>query len=160
MKTFFAKRISRSHRITLNDEPGKVFSLFTPEEEKKWAPGWNFTLLYPLSGKIEKNLMFITTDHDDADEQAIWIICNYKPLNYCIDYLRIEPGKKVGKIEIVCDDAGDCKTFAGITYTYTSLSEEGNHFIESFTEDYYHQYISHWEKAINYYLKTGKMISD
>jgi hypothetical protein len=144
----------------LNDEPGKVFSLFTPEEEKKWAPGWEYTLLYPQNGILEKNFMFLTTVHDHADEPAIWIICNYEPLSHCIDYLRIEPGKKVGKIEIVCNDAGKGKTFAHVTYTYTSLSEEGNIFLESFTEKYYTQYISQWEKAINYYLRTGKVIND
>jgi hypothetical protein len=117
----------------LNDEPGKVFSLFTPEEEKKWAPGWEYTLLYPQNGILEKNFMFLTTVHDHADEP---------------------------KIEIVCNDAGKGKTFAHVTYTYTSLSEEGNIFLESFTEKYYTQYISQWEKAINYYLRTGKVIND
>ena len=160
MKSFRALRITRSHTITLNDEPGNVFSLFTPEEERKWAPGWDYTLLYPQNGKIENNLMFLTTEHDHAAEQAIWIICNYNPLSYCIDYLRIEPGKKVGKIEIACDDAGEGKTFAHVTYTYTSLSEEGNKFLKEFTEDYFIQYISHWENGINYYLRTGKTIED
>jgi hypothetical protein len=160
MNQFSAQRITRTHTITLNEEPGIVFSLFTPEEEKKWAPGWDFTLLYPQSGNIEKNFMFLTREHDHAERQALWIICNYKPLSYCIDFLRIEQGKKVGKIEIVCDDAGEGKTFAHVSYSYTSLSEEGNVFLESFTEDFYVDYISQWENAINYYLKNGKMISD
>ena len=160
MKSFQARRIKRSHTILLNDKPGRIFSLFTPEEEKKWAPGWDYTLLYPTKGKIEKNFMFLTRNHDHADEQAIWIICNYKPLSYCIDYFRIESGKKVGKIEISCIDAGEGKTFAHVSYTYTSLSTDGNKFLESFTEESYVDYISQWEKAINYYLKTGKMISD
>ena len=97
MKSFKAQRITHSHTIILNDEPGKVFSMFTPEGEKKWAPGWDYTLLYPQTGKIEKNFMFLTKEHDHADEQAIWIICNYKPLSYCIDYFRIELGIKIGK---------------------------------------------------------------
>ena len=160
MISFKAQRITHTHTITLNDDPGKVFSLFTPEGEKKWAPGWDYKLLYPQSGKIEKNFMFLTTDHDHADEQALWIICNHKPLSYSIDYLRIESGKKVGKIEIVCDEKGEGKTFAHITYTYTSLSEEGNKFLESFTKEYFTQYISYWEKAINYYIQTGNLISD
>jgi hypothetical protein len=159
MKSFQAQRISRSHTIIVNEEPAKVFSLFTPEEEKKWAPGWDYRSLYPQNGEIEDNMMFLTTAHDHAEEQAIWIVCNYKPLSYCVDYLRIEPDIKIGKIEIVCDDAGDDKTSACVTYTYTSLSEEGNMFLESFTEDHFVQYLSYWEKAINHYLKTGNMIS-
>ena len=160
MTSFQSRRVSRSHSITINDVPARVFLLFTPEEEKKWDPGWDYTLLFPHDGNIEENVMFLTTGHDHADEQAIWIISNYKPSSYCIDYLRIEPGEKIGKIEIVCENAGDGKSFAQITYTYTSLSDDGNKFLESFTEEFYVDYISRWENAINYYLKTGKMISD
>jgi len=160
MEPFKAQRVSRSHTITVDNEPGKVFSMFTPEEEKKWAPGWDYTPVYPQDGNIEKNLMFLTTAHDHANIPAIWIVCNYKPLSYCIDYLRIEPDIKIGKIEIVCDDAGDGKTSASVTYTYTSLSQEGNLFLESFTDDYFIQYLSFWEKAINHFLKTGEMISE
>ena len=158
MKAFQAQRVSRSHTITLNDEPGKVFSLFTPEEEKNWAPGWDYIPLFPPDGKIEKDLMFLTTSHDHANVQAIWIVCNYKPLNYSIEYLRIEPENKIGKIEIICDDTGDGQTSATVTYTYTSLSIEGNLFIESFTEEYFSQYVTYWEEAITHYLKTGEMI--
>jgi hypothetical protein len=158
MKTFHAQRISQSHTITLNVEPSIVFSLFTPEEEKKWAPGWDYIPLYPLDGHIEKNMMFLTTKHDHAKQQAIWIVLDYQPLNYYIKYLKTEPDIKIGKIEIVCDSAGSNQTSASVTYTYTSLSEEGNLFLQSFTEDFYIQYLSFWEKAINHYLITGKMI--
>jgi hypothetical protein len=160
MKPFKAQRVSRSHTIIVIDEPGKVFSMFTPEEEKKWVPGWDYTPIYPQDGSIEKNSMFLTTAHDHAKMPAIWIVSNYKPLSYCIDYLRIETDIKIGKIEIACNDARNGKTCVSVTYTYTSLSDEGNLFLESFTDDYYVQYLSDWEKAINHYLKTGKMISN
>jgi hypothetical protein len=160
MSSFMAKRVSRSHTIYLNAEPGTVFSLFTPEEEKKWAPGWEYTPLFPPDGNIEKNLMFLTTTHDHLKVPAIWIVCNYKPLSYSVEYLRIEPDNKIGKIEIACDDAGEGKTAASVTYTYTSLGEEGNSFLETFTIEFYANYLSFWEKAINHYLKTGTMISE
>jgi len=103
-------------------------------------------------------MIFQTTAHDHAEQQAIWIVCNYKPLSHCIEYLKIEPDIKIAKIEITCDEAGNNKTVASVTYTYTSLGEEGNLFLESFTEDYYIQYLTFWQKAINHYLKTGEMI--
>ena len=160
MNSFQARRVSRSHLIILNDEPGKIFNLFTPEEEKKWAPGWDFIPLYPEEGTVEKNMMFTTTGHDHAKQDALWIVCNYKPLSFCIEYLRIEPGIKIGKIEVVCDEAGNGKTSVMVKYTYTSLSDEGNLFLDSFTEEFFSEYISFWEKAINHYLRTGEMIPE
>jgi hypothetical protein len=144
----------------LNDEPNIIFPLFSPEEEKKWVPGWDYTPLYPLHNQIKKNMMFVTTGHNHAKQQAIWMVLEYQPLNYYIEFLRIEPDIKIGKIEIVCDSAGRNQTSASVTYTYTSLSEEGNLFLQSFTEDFFIQYISFWEKAINHYLITGEMISE
>jgi hypothetical protein len=160
MKPFKAQRVSRIHTITVDDEPTVVFSMFTPEEEKKWTPGWDYTPIFPQDGTIEKNLMFLTSAHDHAKQPALWIVCNYKPLSYCIEYLKIEPDIKIGKIEIICDNSGSNRTIVSVTYTYTSLGEEGNLFLESFTEDFFIQYLSQWEKAINHYLKTGEMISD
>ena len=160
MQSFKTQRVSRSNTILLNDEPKTVFSLFSPEEEKRWAPGWDYTSLFPHNGHLEKNLMFLTTTHDHLKTPAIWIVCNYKPLDYTVEYLRIEPGNKIGNIEIVCDEGGEGKTTASVTYTYTSLGEEGNLFLESFTDDFYAEYLSFWEKAINHYLETGRMISE
>jgi hypothetical protein len=34
----------------------------------------------------------------------------------------------------------------------------GNEFINNFTQDYYQSFINSWQKAINYYLKTGKKL--
>jgi hypothetical protein len=160
MKPFQAQRVAQTHTITVDGEPGIVFSLFTPEEEKKWTPGWDYTPIFPQDGNIEKNLMFLTTAHDHAKQPAIWIVSNYKPISYCIEYLKIEPDIKIGRIEIVCSDAGNHKTAVSVTYSYTSLGKEGNLFLETFTVDFFIEYLSYWEKAINHYLRTGEMISD
>jgi hypothetical protein len=159
MSVFAGKRVSHSHTIRLNDEPGIVFPLFTPEEEKKWAAGWDYELVYPPDAKPVEDMVFKTSTHDhNHQNNAIWIINKYEPGNFQIEYLRIEPGIKVGKIQIECGTGRGQETLATITYTYIGLSDLGNKFIEAFTTEHYHDFISAWERAINYYLETGQTL--
>jgi len=46
-----------------------------------------------------------------------------------------------------------------IRYTQTGLTERGNAEVEKFTEERFSHQMEYWEKAINFYLMHGKMIS-
>jgi hypothetical protein len=159
MTSFTAKRVGHSHTIELADVPERIFPLFTPEEEKKWAPGWDFELIYSSSREVEENLIFTTAAHDHGQSGAIWIISRYEPTENFIEYQRIEPGVKIGRIRIKCQAGEQAKTLVTIEYIYTALSESGNEFIDRFTANEYVTFIGQWAKAINYYLKTGKTLS-
>lgn len=137
-----------------------VFPLFTPEGEKKWAPGWDYTPVYPADGTVEENTTFTTSSQDHKHAEAIWVTVKYHPENYQVSYLRIEPAVKIGKIDVVCRPLDERRTAATITYTYTALSESGNAFIDTFTDDYYRQFISEWQTGLNHYLKTGQMMTE
>ena len=158
MSTFASKRASCTHTISLKAEPGLVFPLFTPAEEKKWAVGWDYELVYPPDGNLEVDFVFKTSTHDHHHKNAIWLISKYEPSRLQIEYIRFEPGVKVGKIQISCRMGGPQETLATISYTYTGLSETGNKFVEAFTQEHYHEFISTWEQAINYYLETGQTL--
>jgi hypothetical protein len=86
MNNFEAKRVTRSFTIELNDKPAKIFPLFTPEEENKWAVRWNYKLIYPQDGQIDEDLIFETTDHDHGHRAAIWVINKYDPARFKIEY--------------------------------------------------------------------------
>ena len=43
-----------------------------------------------------------------------------------------------------------------MTYSYTSLGLKGDEIVESFTEDYYREFMRAWEAELNYYLSTGR----
>lgn len=158
MTTFRAKRVGYSHTIQLNETPDNVFPLFTPEGEKSWAAGWDFMPVFP-DRETEENMIFTTTAQDHGQVDAIWIMARYKPAAYMIEYQRIEPGIKIGRIRIHCEaDEQTAKTLATIEYVYTALSETGNTFVEGFTEHGYRQFIHTWSEAINFYLHTGKTL--
>ncbi|HMQ53097.1 MAG TPA: hypothetical protein PKE64_27205 [Anaerolineae bacterium] len=158
MAAFTAKRAGYLQTIILDDVPERIFPLFTPEEEKKWAAGWDFELIYGSSDQVEENLIFTTAAHDHGQSGALWIISRYEPPTYFIEYQRLEPGLKAGRIRIKCQAGEGGKTLATIEYVYTALSEKGNEFIEHFSADEYVSFIGHWEEAINYYLKTGRVL--
>jgi len=159
MTSFTAKRISRTGTIRLYAPPETIFPLFTPEEEKKWAAGWEFAPVYPGDGQVEENFIFTTRTHDHHHQgQAIWIVSHYDPAACRIAYYRIEPGDKVGHIQIDCRAGDGGQTLATVTYIYTGLAQAGNRFIEGFTAAHYQEFIGFWEQAINHYLETGKTL--
>ncbi len=159
MTTFTAKRVEHSHTIELNETPETVFPLFTPEGEKKWAEGWDFERVYPTAQDTEENMIFTTLSHDHGQLDAIWIVTRYAPSEFFIEYQRIEPGVKIGRIRVQCQRLASGKTSATIEYMYTALSEQGHQFLDGFTEFSYLHFLLSWEKAINYYLHTGMILN-
>ena len=63
------------------------------------------------------------------------------------------------RINIQLEKHDERHTKTRISYTYTGLTEKGNLEVEKFTEEKFNQQMEHWEKAINYYLIHGKIIS-
>ncbi len=62
---FKSQKISKTASITLNGDIEKVFPLFGAFEERKWAEGWNPTLIYPETEIIEEGTTFITEGNGD-----------------------------------------------------------------------------------------------
>jgi hypothetical protein len=142
----------------LDAPPDIVFPFLTPEGEKKWAAGWDFDWIYPPDRSIEEDAVFTTSAHDHHQVEAIWIVNKYDPGHYQIEYYRVEPGVKVGHIQLRCEEHEPSTTLASITYTYTGLNDQGKRFVKRLTEDHYREFITSWEQAINHYLATGQML--
>jgi len=133
-----------------------VFPLFEPINEKKWAYGWELDVIYPTTAQIEEGMVFKTRGHD-LDEK-IWTISKFDKKQFLIEYINIEPGSKLCKIQIQCKGNSDNSTTANVTYRLTALSEKGNDYIDTFTDKYYEKWIVSWQKAIHHYLETGTIL--
>jgi hypothetical protein len=46
-----------------------------------------------------------------------------------------------------------------IRYVYTGLSPNGNREVERYSREWFQAKMENWETSINYYLRTGKLIS-
>ena len=69
------------------------------------------------------------------------------------------PGVTADQLTVQLEDAGDGRSLAHITYTFTSLSAHGDMFLEHHqTEQAFMKMVTWWEKSLNHFLETGEML--
>ena len=156
--SFIGKQASQTYRQINLAAPDKIFPLLCPVREKDWIKGWEYTMIYSRSGLAEKGCVFTTPHHGKSE--TVWYITEYDPENYQIGFVRVTPNEEVVRINIQLTDNGNGTTSADITYQYTGLSEEKNRWIDQEFEDSFRQTMIGWEKAINYYVETGQMLTE
>lgn len=149
-------RVARTASLRIAAPPSVAFPLFGPIEEQRWAAGWAPTMIYPATGEIERGAVF-TVAHEEG-EPSVWTIVELDPAAYRIAYVRVRPASHVARIDIVC--AGeDGVTRADVAYTFTALTEQGNAYVNSFSEARYAEWIRSWEQAIDHLLRYGVQLS-
>jgi hypothetical protein len=154
---FKPERISKCASIELNGSIDKVFPLFGPIREKAWAEGWDPEILYSISGDLEEHMIFRTKAHSHSEEFYTWIIAQFSQEQHRIEY-TVSTSNRIWFIRIDCSANGE-KTIAKICYTYTSLTPEGSELNREALKRMYAHDLSDWQRAINYYLKNGKLLS-
>jgi hypothetical protein len=152
---FQAKQALRTGAIHVDGPIEKVFPLFTPIEEKRWAPGWDPKPVWPQSGETVEGMVFTV---DETLGRVFWVVTHYDPQRHQISYTNVLAGQTLSRIEIACKAAGTARTDCTVRYAFVGLSEEGNKFVEMHTEEAYANKLQHWVKAINHALKTGSRL--
>jgi len=147
-------RAIRSYTQHLVAEPSKVFPLLCPVRESDWIDDWDPISVISVSGVAEPDCVFTT---DSSPNDAIWYITRHEPNNGFVEMLKITPLVTACKLTIQLRPT-QTGSDAAITYCHTSLGPEGDAFVESFTEDYYIEFMQDWESRINYYLVHGTAI--
>ena len=155
MNLFDSRQVKRSRTLRIDGRVDDVFHLFDPIGEKMWSEDWNPTFVFPTSG-VREGGVFVTRGSDGTE--AVWVIMTFDANSRSIVYTSVTPNFKVSVIEINCRPTGANRTSAHVTYTVTALSEKGNQYVESFSNDYYLEMMKHWEKAINHYLQHGRAL--
>lgn len=146
-------RIRREYTQTLSATPQTVFPLLCPVEEDKWIPEWSPEFVLSCSGVAEEDCIFQTPGKPNS---SIWIISRYEPEQFHIEMYKVTPEHTVGKLRIQVSGKNKKETKATISYEYTSLGEDGDLFLEGFTEESYAEFMKIWEDALNHYLITGE----
>jgi hypothetical protein len=132
----------------------RVFSLFSPEGEKLWAPDWDYINILG-SKNVQAGYVFLTNSHDHRATTAIWIVAEYDPVKHSVSYYKVEPSEKVGKIVVQCFEHNSGSTLVKVTYNYIGLSTSGNQFIAGFTKEAYKEFIERWYSQINAYFERN-----
>ena len=125
----------------------KLFPLFSPEGEKSWVPGWDYVNVMGTT-ELSENYVFLTTRHDHASTEAIWVAKSYQPESGRVQFYKIEPGDKVGVISVQCSEKGRERTQVEVSYEYIAIAEKGERFVESFDEKAHADFIGEWETLL------------
>jgi hypothetical protein len=147
---FISEKISQSAIINLNGSIEIVFPLFGAFEERKWAEGWNPTLIYPDKEVIAEGTTFSTEGYDQEPEY-LWRVSKYYPEKYLIQYL-VSTQNRYWTITVKCFLKNEILTEAEITYTFIGLNEIGNEINKKSLERMYKHNLKDWEEEINNYL--------
>ena len=133
-----------------------AFPLLCPVREEEWVPEWNPLTVLTNSGFAEKERVFFM---NESGGEAIWVVTNYQPEKCRIQFHKLIPGYMSTLIDIhLSDDNSPEKTVAEIRYSYTAFSENAKNDLEKMDEVYYKNFMTVWEKSLNYYLKHKTLI--
>ena len=152
--SFKAKHITRSYEQTINADPARVFDLLCPVKEAEWLEGWDYTLLHSESGLAEEGCVFLSRQEGEKD--TIWMITKRDVQNREIQFVRATPESRIARLTIAVGEKAANLSQVKITYVITALCEEGNTFLETFTQENFETAMKFWEASMNYYLETGK----
>jgi len=151
---FVSRVVSHSEEFFLERDIASVFPLFSPEGEKLWAPGWDYTNLLG-SKDLQPDYVFLTDSHDHKSTHAIWIVADYDPVKHYVSYYKVEPGEKVGKVVVECFKQTKESTLVKVSYKYIGLSDSGNRFVVSFTKEAYREFIGEWRSLLLRYFEKN-----
>ncbi|MGD2185922.1 MAG: hypothetical protein PVI71_07335 [Desulfobacterales bacterium] len=153
---FKARRVTRNYIQTIQAEPSLVHSLICPVKEAEWLDGWDYDLIFSHSGFAEKGCVF--TSKSVGEKDTIWLITKRDDAARETNFARLTPDSRVAEVTVRVEAYGKHTSRVHITYTVTALTEEGNRFIENFTEENFVKDMKFWEATMNHYLKTGKAL--
>lgn len=140
-------------RFKIQRPVDEVFPLMSPEGEKLWVPGWDYVSRSP-GDELRENFVFTTRGHDHAAAEAVWVVKRYEPAARRVAFYKVEPGEKVGLVEVVCREAAPGRTEVEVGYTYTALSESGEAFVASFDDAAYADFLAEWRDLLELYFSS------
>jgi hypothetical protein len=157
MQTFQAKRTIKSYTQHLKATPAQIFPLLCPVREYDWIEHWNCKLIYTDSGVIEDNCIFTTNSPKDGSEE-VWVVSHYEK-DKEVQFVRVND-RKATRYDISLTENGDGTTTAVWKQVVTGLNEQGNTFVEQYTDENYANHIKTLEIMLNHFLTTGEMLKE
>jgi hypothetical protein len=156
---FISKKVAQTAVINVNVNIKNAFPLFGAFEERKWAEGWNPSLIYPSTEIIEVGTTFKTIGHGNFEKEFLWKVSKFEPDKYLIQYL-VSTENRYWTITIKCDSISAIQTRANITYTFIGLNELGNKINSQLLEKMYANNLKDWQEAINLYLDNNQILKE
>lgn len=148
--------VSHSYTQMLKGAVKEIMPLFCPVRELDWCENWHPKVVYSNSGVVEKDCIFITVENEI---DVVWIVSDYDIEKGYVKMFYHVPKVLVTQLEIQVTAIAEDTTKAVLTYSKTSLGKLGDEVIRAFTKEVYDVMMDSWEKAMNHYLTSGKMLT-
>lgn len=115
--------LSRSGGFAIPAPAAEAFPLFGPLGERRWAEGWNPTILRPLPAADVEGVVFTTPASDGAE--VLWLNLRFDAAAGVASYVNVWPGQRVSEITVEIAPDGERASRARVTYRWTPLSAAG-----------------------------------
>ena len=153
---FKSKKVKRSYTQRIKAASEVIFPLLCPQKELDWLDGWDYEMIYSQSGFAEDGAVFKT--RHEGDVNTIWVVSRYDRENKIIEFVRLTWETVAVKIHIHIYDNHNGTSDVYVEYTFTSITEKGNEFVEGTSEKQFIKMMRWWERSMNYYLDTGRKL--
>ncbi|HEX5041345.1 MAG TPA: hypothetical protein VFV75_00460 [Candidatus Polarisedimenticolaceae bacterium] len=140
-----------SGKLEVRASVGQAFPLFSPPGEVHWVPGWNPEFVDPPAPSWEEGQIFRTREERG---EAVWVVARLDRATHEVTYYRVEPGRYVARIDVVCRASASDRTEVSTTYAFVGLSEFGNGEIAAMTQEAYDGKMARWTEWIERHLGT------
>jgi len=148
--------MSKAYRQTIDAPPDIVFPLLCPVREIEWLDGWGCTMIYSVSGLIEKGAVFSTPN--PGEESTVWIVTRHDTEARQVEFTRFTPRAKICVLTVGVEPLGEERSHVDVGYTYTSIAAEGNRFLETWSDESFVAAMIWWERSMNHFLCTGSLL--
>lgn len=143
-------RYSPAGQFELPLPAAEAIWLFTPEGERKWAPGWNPT--YPDGEPSEApGTVFTTAAHDT---KTIWVIVKIDRSGGSATYARVTPGHHAGTVRVQCMDIRPGHSTVSVSYDMTLLGNGHTSGFDTYAPAQFTEMLQDWSDRIGSYLQT------
>jgi hypothetical protein len=143
----------------------KVFPLYGPAEEAKWAPGWEPHWLYPEKSTAQSRapeLGWVFETEPNTPQKRLWYVDEVDLTHHEISYLVYLPDKMIYRIRVMAAPSENPEskrkgTLTSVTYQFVGLSDQGNAEIKKRTHfpEKYAAEMREWATHIEGYLRKA-----
>jgi hypothetical protein len=147
----------RAYRQTIDATPDVVFPLLCPVREAEWLDGWEYTMVYSVSGLVEEGAVFTTST--PGEEDTVWVVTRHEPAARVVEFTRFTPRSRTCVLKIAVSPFGAARSHVDVSYAYTAIAPAGSEFLAGWTEDAFLGAVVFWEKSMNHFLKADGRLS-
>jgi hypothetical protein len=148
--TFQSTQWTRSGVINCKASVEEVFPLLCPKKEEEWIPGWECEVIWSRSGYNEEGAVFRTLK--PYGTELYWITLEYDIRNRRGDFLLTAPRLYIVRFRIEIQEKAEGVLALTFTQVFTSISEEGNAFLDRYRGEDYQARLKALEGYLNQYL--------